>query len=61
MSAPVFLNLLNKLWKRNKMRGLLSISSLFRNKFNKCDYTGARMSGSIYHMTIALFCNRVLA
>ena len=34
-----FLNLLNKLGKRNKMRGLQSILSLFRNKFNKFNYT----------------------
>ena len=30
MSAPVLLNLLNKLWKKDKMRCLLSILSLFR-------------------------------
>ena len=37
MSAHVLLNLLNKLGKRDKMRGLPSILSLFRNKFNeKC-------------------------
>ena len=35
MSAHVLLNLLNELGKRDKMRGLLSILSLFRNKFNK--------------------------
>ena len=35
MSACVLLNLLNKLGKRDQMRGLLSILSLFRNKFNK--------------------------
>ena len=35
MSAHVLLNLLNKLGKRDKMRGLQSILSLFRNKFNK--------------------------
>ena len=31
MSAHVLLNLLNELGKRDKMQGLLSISSLFRN------------------------------
>ena len=39
MSAHVLMNLLNKLRKRDKMRGLLSILSLFRkefNKFNQC-------------------------
>ena len=33
MSAHVLLNLLNELGKRDKMRGLLRISSLFRNEF----------------------------
>ena len=35
MSAKVLLNLLNKLWKRDKMRGLLSILTLFCNEFNE--------------------------
>ena len=35
MSAHVLLNLLNELGKKDKMRGLPSISSLFRNEFNK--------------------------
>ena len=35
MSAHVLLNLLNELKKRNKMGGLLSMLSLFRNEFNK--------------------------
>ena len=34
MSAHVLLNLLNELGKRDKMRGLTSILSLFRNEFN---------------------------
>ena len=34
MSAHVLLNLLNDLWKRDKMQGLPSILSLFRNEFN---------------------------
>ena len=33
MSAHVLLNLLNELEKRDKMRGLPSILSLFRNEF----------------------------
>ena len=33
MSAHVLLNLLNKLRKRDKMRGLLSILSLFATSF----------------------------
>ena len=39
MSAHVLLNLLNKLGKRDKMRGLPSILSLFRNEFNKFNNT----------------------
>ena len=35
MSAHVLLNLFNEFIKRDKMRGLPSILSLFRNKFNK--------------------------
>ena len=55
VSAHVLLNVLNKLRKRDKMRGLPSILSLFRNKFNKFNNTGARMLDSIYHMTLKLF------
>ena len=54
MSAHVLLNLLNELGKRDKMRGLPSILSLFRNEFNKFNNTGARMLDSIYHMTLRL-------
>ena len=35
MSAHVLLNLLKKLGKRDKMRGLPHILSVFRNEFNK--------------------------
>ena len=35
MSAHVLLNFLNELGKRDKMRGLPSILSLFLNEFNK--------------------------
>ena len=38
MSAHVLLNLLNELEKRDKMRGLPSILSLFCNEFNKFEY-----------------------
>ena len=41
MSAHVLLNLLNKLEKSNKMQGLPSILSPFRNKLNKFNNTGA--------------------
>ena len=54
MSAHVLLNLLNELRKRDKMRGLPSILSLFRNKFNKFNNTRAPMLDSIYHMTLRL-------
>ena len=50
MSAHVLLNLLNELGKRDKMRGLPSILSLFRNEFNKFNHTRARMLDSIYHI-----------
>ena len=43
MSAHVLLNLLNELGKRDKMRGLPSILSLFGNEFNKFNNTRARM------------------
>ena len=35
MSSHVLLNLLKELSKRDNMRGLLSILSFYRNKFNK--------------------------
>ena len=57
MSAHVLLNLLNELGKRDKMRGLPSILSLFRglprilslfrNEFNKFNNTRARLLDSI--------------
>ena len=55
MSAHVLLNLSKELGKRDKMRGLPSILSLFRNKFNKFNNKGTRMLNSIYHMTLKLF------
>ena len=54
MSAHVLLNLLNELGKRDKMRGLPSILSLFRKEFNKFNNTRTRMLDSIYHMTNTL-------
>ena len=44
MSAHVLLDLLNKLRKRDKMRGLPTILFLFRNEFNKFNNTRALMS-----------------
>ena len=52
MSAHVLLILFNELGKRDKMRGLSSILSLFRNEFYKFNNTRARMLDSIYHMTL---------
>ena len=52
MGAHVSLNLLNELGKRDKMRGLSSILSLFRNKLNKFNNTRARMLDSIYCMAL---------
>ena len=40
-SAHVLLNLLNQFGKRDKMRGLLSILSLYRIEFNKFNNTVA--------------------
>ena len=54
MSAHVLLILSNELGKRDKMRGLPSILSLFRNEFNKFNNTRARMFDSIYHMTLSI-------
>ena len=55
MSAYVLFNLFNELRKRDKMRGLPSILSLFRDETNTFNNTGARMLDSIYRMTIKLF------
>ena len=43
MSAHILLNLLNELRKRDKMRGLPSTLSLFRNEFNTFNKTRERM------------------
>ena len=56
MSAHVLLILLNDLEKRDKMQGLLSILSPFRNMFNKFNNTLTRMLHSIYHMLKSHFC-----
>ena len=53
MNAHVLLNLF-ELGKRDEMRGLLRILSLFRNEFDKFNNTRARMLDSIYHMTNTL-------
>ena len=61
MIAHVLLNLLNDLGKKIKIRGLSSILSLFCNEFNEFNNTGARMLDSIYHLTLKLLHNCVLA
>ena len=43
MCVHVLLNLLNEFVKRDKMRGLPSMLSLFYNEFNKFINTGARI------------------
>ena len=55
MSAPILLNLLNELGKRDKMQGLARILFLFHNEFNKFNKIRAIMLDSIYHMTLRLF------
>ena len=44
MSAHVLSNLLSKFKKTDKMQGLLSILSLFRNKFDQFNNTGVYLS-----------------
>ena len=61
MHGHVLLNLLNKLRKRYKMQGLPSILSLFPNKFNKFNSTGAQMLDSIYHMILTLLKNHIFS
>ena len=53
MGAQVLLNLLKELGKRDKMRGLLSILSLF-HEFNQFNNTRALMLETIYHITLRL-------
>ena len=55
LSNIILLNLLNELGKRDKMRGLPSILSLFCNEFNKFNNTRARMLDTIYHMTLRYY------
>ena len=58
MSAHVLLNLLNELGKRDKMRGLPSILSLFRNKFNKFNKTRARVLNCIKITLKSHYCRK---
>ena len=52
MCVHVLLNLLNELGRRDKIRGMPSIVSLFSNELNKFNNTRARMLNYIYHMTL---------
>ena len=61
ISAHVLLDLFNKLGKSDKVRGLPSILLLFRNEFNKSNNTRSRMLDSIYHRTLKLIENHILA
>ena len=54
MVTHVLLNSLNELGKRDQMRGLPSILSLFRDEFNKFNKTRARMLDSINHITLRI-------
>ena len=54
ISAHVFIEFINELGKRDKMRGLPSILSIFRNELNKFNNTRARILYSFYHMTLRL-------
>ena len=58
--AHVLLNLLNELGKRDKMRGLPSILSLFRNEFNKFNNTRTRMLDTIKITMKSNFCHKTL-
>ena len=65
MSAHVLLNLLNKLGKRDIMRGLSSILPLFPNGFNKFNNIRAQLLDFLsYDMKITLkspfLCNKVI-
>ena len=56
-----FIEFIKRVGERDKMRGLPSILSLFRNELNKFNNTRARMLDSIYHMTNTLksvFCRK---
>ena len=60
MSAHVLLNLLNELGKKIKCETCRAFY-LFRNEFNRFNNTGARMLDYIYHMTLKLHKNHILA
>ena len=59
MNAHALLNLFKEFGKRDQMRGLSSILSLFRYEFNAFNKTEARLLDSIYHMALKLLLNCV--
>ena len=54
ISAHVLSNLSNEFGKSDKVRGLLSIISLFLNEFNTFNNTGVRMVDYIYQIPVKL-------
>ena len=60
MSSHVLLNLLNEFGKRDEMRGLPSIVSLFHNELDKFNITEERTIDSFYHMALKLLKNRIV-
>ena len=60
MSSHILLNLLNEFGKRDKMRDLPSILSLFRNEFNKYNNTRARLLDAIKITLKSHFCRKTL-
>ena len=60
MSAHVLLNLLKELGKRDKMRGLLSILSLFRNEYNKFNNVRFYLSYEIKITLKSNFCRKYI-
>ena len=58
MGTHVILNLLNELGKRDKMRGLPSILSLFRKDFNRFNNTRERMLDNINFTLKSHFCRK---
>ena len=54
-----FIEIIKRVGKSDKTRGLPSFLSLFRNEFNKFNKTRAQMLDSIYHMTLRLLWNLI--
>ena len=60
-SLHFLLKLLNDLGKRDKMRGLSSILSLFPSEFNKFNNTWARMLSYMNHLNLKLLLSGTFA